>query len=249
MPPTNYAFGGGRVQTRPSSGVQTPRLSAATTDTVTGISRAPIATRQQQLSVNPEDNISQDVALKNQEVNNFGSQITAMKQAAQRRKEQEEAQRNQGVALRPQQESADFTSYNGPATGARAQLVNSALSLQGERYAWGGGGPGVRQSHGVPGGPGSNVIGVDCSGLTSYAYSQIGIRIPHLARAQGAIGYRTSINNLQPGDLVVWNNGSHTSMYMGNGRIVESVPSTGPRVRYLRPGEAVTGVHIRLPGE
>jgi cell wall-associated NlpC family hydrolase len=128
-------------------------------------------------------------------------------------------------------------------------LVRSAMGLLGTGYAWGGGGYGVRSSRGTGKGT-QNVIGVDCSGLTTYAYSTIGIRIPRTARQQGTIGYKTSIKNLRPGDLVVWNNGSHTSMYIGNGQIIES-PNVGKtvRIRALRPGEAVTGIHLSLSGD
>lgn len=257
MPPTNYSFGGGRVSARPSSGVIQPKFSASTTDRLSGITRTPIAQRAQDLSNMPEENVASQVATKNQEINSFGTEITAMKQAAARRQRESvrmsgnggAAGGNAGMVALNQPEDYSNYRYQGPATGARKRLVEAATSLLGTPYAWGGGGYGNRSSRGVGKGT-QNVVGVDCSGLTSYAYSTLGIRIPRTARQQGTIGYRTSIKNLKPGDLVVWNNGSHTSMYIGNGQIIES-PNVGKtvRIRNLRPGEAVTGIHLALPGE
>ena len=44
--------------------------------------------------------------------------------------------------------------------------------------------------------------GFDCSGLTSYAYAQIGVYIPHQSAQQYSYGYSVDYNNLQAGDLV-----------------------------------------------
>lgn len=252
MPPTNYSFGGGRATARPSSMVQAPSFATSTQDRISGVSRVTPRSTRQTLTPDPSDNFTNEVRSGFNNVNNFGENITQMKQlGAQRRQQQNQKESPDSVSFQQgaKNQEADFAQYSGPATGSRAQLVKSALALQGTPYAWGGGGYGNRGSRGVGKGT-QNVVGVDCSGLTSYAYSTLGIRIPRTAKGQGTIGYRTSVKNLQPGDLVVWNNGSHTSMYIGNGQIVES-PNVGKtvRVRTLRPGEAVTGVHIKLPGE
>lgn len=264
---TNYAFGGGKI------GPTVSRLSQGTQDRIAGVNRGFTSptSELQTMGAAPDDFVA-ETRSKFADINNFGDQQTQLRLAqanaiGQHKKAAEEAAataaakkaREDSLAAQTASNNSRTSAYNstggdpnfkytGPATGQRATLVQSALSLRGEKYAWGGGGPGRRQSHGVPGGPGSNVVGVDCSGLTSYAYSQIGINIPHLARRQLTMGYKTALRNLQPGDLVVWNNGRHTSMYIGNGQIVESVPSTGPRVSRL-PTRGVTGVHLRLPGE
>lgn len=96
-----------------------------------------------------------------------------------------------------------------PSAGAEAgseagrAAVAAAKSQVGQPYTWGGTGNG----------------GFDCSGLTQWAYSQAGVDIPRTADQQ-AIGKQVSADQLQPGDLVVWD--GHVAMYSGNGEIVEA---------------------------
>ncbi|MDV6274118.1 C40 family peptidase [Rhodococcus erythropolis] len=85
-----------------------------------------------------------------------------------------------------------------------AAAVRNALTQQGVPYAWGGTTPGV---------------GLDCSGLTQWAYGQAGVDIPRLAQEQG-IGNQVDQNNLMPGDLAVWD--GHVAMVIGNGQMVET---------------------------
>ncbi|OYD69100.1 C40 family peptidase [Rhodococcus sp. OK302] len=85
-----------------------------------------------------------------------------------------------------------------------AAAVRNALTQQGVPYAWGGTTPGV---------------GLDCSGLTQWAYGQAGIDIPRLAQEQ-SIGSPVDQNNLLPGDLAVWD--GHVAMVIGNGQMVEA---------------------------
>ena len=81
--------------------------------------------------------------------------------------------------------------------------VAAAKSMMGTPYVWGGNSPG----------------GFDCSGLTSWAYSQAGVEIPRTAENQ-AIGQQVHYDDLQPGDLVVWT--GHVAMYAGDGMMVEA---------------------------
>lgn len=192
--------------------------------------------------------------MKNQQAQDASARTTQIVQeGANKRRavvQANQQQRQDEIGFSDQDAQQNAQSYQvQDSSSARQQLVRSAMGLLGTGYAWGGGGYGVRSSRGTGKGT-QNVIGVDCSGLTTYAYSTIGIRIPRTARQQGTIGYKTSIKNLRPGDLVVWNNGAHTSMYIGNGQIIES-PNVGKRVRIrsLRPGEAVTGIHLSLSGD
>lgn len=85
-----------------------------------------------------------------------------------------------------------------------AAAVRNALTQQGVPYAWGGTTPGV---------------GLDCSGLTQWAYGQAGVDIPRLAQEQG-IGNQVDQSNLMPGDLAVWD--GHVAMVIGNGQMVEA---------------------------
>lgn len=113
-------------------------------------------------------------------------------------------------------------------------IVDAAMSLVGTRYSYGGGGHSRRTSYGTARGD-QNVVGVDCSGLTSYAYYQAGINIPRHSRSQVSAGHKTSIRNAKPGDVIGWYNrdGSimaHVGIYAGNGKIIEA---NGPMGRVV----------------
>lgn len=74
---------------------------------------------------------------------------------------------------------------------------------------------------------GSGPTSFDCSGFTMYVYQQFGISLPHNAVTQSNYGQYVSKENLVPGDLVIFNNYSNTSIghagiYIGNGRIVHA---------------------------
>jgi cell wall-associated NlpC family hydrolase len=86
-----------------------------------------------------------------------------------------------------------------------AKAVRAALSQQGVPYVWGGTTPGQ---------------GLDCSGLTQWAYREAGVELPRLAQEQDTAGVAVSQGDLQPGDLAVWS--GHVAMYVGNGQLVEA---------------------------
>ncbi|WP_416061407.1 C40 family peptidase [Rhodococcus indonesiensis] len=87
---------------------------------------------------------------------------------------------------------------------AAADAVRHALSQQGTPYVWGGTAPGQ---------------GLDCSGLTQWAYGQAGVQIPRLAQDQD-VGTAVDASAVQPGDLAVWD--GHVAMIVGNGLMVEA---------------------------
>ena len=99
-------------------------------------------------------------------------------------------------------------------------IASLAKSKNGAPYVWGGTGPNS----------------FDCSGLTSWAHSQVGISIPRTSSAQFASGTSISINNLQPGDLVFYDTmnmggASHVGVYLGGGT-------------FIHAGTSSTGVYI-----
>ena len=72
---------------------------------------------------------------------------------------------------------------------------------------------------------GSTPSGWDCSGLTKWAYSQIGVDLEHRASKQELAGTKTK--DPKPGDLVVfkYNNSKtayHVGVYIGNGEMIHS---------------------------
>lgn len=86
-----------------------------------------------------------------------------------------------------------------------AKAVRAALSQQGVPYVWGGTSPGQ---------------GLDCSGLTQWAYREAGVELPRLAQEQDTAGVQVARADLQPGDLAVWS--GHVAMYVGNSQMVEA---------------------------
>jgi cell wall-associated NlpC family hydrolase len=95
-----------------------------------------------------------------------------------------------------------------PANATGAQIaVNAALSVRGAPYVWGSAGP----------------TSFDCSGLTSWAWAQAGVYLPHSAAAQFASLPRVSLSDVQPGDIIYYGNfGPHVALYIGGGQIVHA---------------------------
>ena len=85
-----------------------------------------------------------------------------------------------------------------------ADAVRHALTQLGVPYVWGGTTPGV---------------GLDCSGLTQWAYHEAGLDLPRLAQEQD-LGAAVNQNSLRPGDLAVWD--GHVAMIVGNGMMIEA---------------------------
>jgi cell wall-associated NlpC family hydrolase len=85
-----------------------------------------------------------------------------------------------------------------------ASAVRHALTQLGVPYQWGGTTPGV---------------GLDCSGLTQWAYHEAGLNIPRLAQEQD-VGAAVDPGSLRPGDLAVWD--GHVAMIVGNGTMIEA---------------------------
>lgn len=69
----------------------------------------------------------------------------------------------------------------------------------------------------------------DCSGLTSYVYSQVGIQLPRTSEQQRHVGRNISKAELLPGDLI-WSPG-HIAIYVGNGEIIDASSSIMETVR------------------
>ncbi|TRX51056.1 NlpC/P60 family protein [Corynebacterium guaraldiae] len=97
--------------------------------------------------------------------------------------------------------TASSTASEGTTQGQAA--AQAALSQVGTPYGWGGTGNGS----------------FDCSGLTQWAWRQAGVELPRTAESQ-TVGRQVSADELQPGDLIVWD--GHVAMYSGGGQMVEA---------------------------
>lgn len=93
------------------------------------------------------------------------------------------------------------------------QIVDIARTKIGAPYVWGAAGPHA----------------FDCSGFTSWVYSQVGKTIPRTSYAQAAAGIQVSRDQLQVGDIVSFYGGaSHVGIYSGNGMVIHAINEGTP---------------------
>lgn len=110
----------------------------------------------------------------------------------------------------------DLTTAAGQSSSGSG-IVSSAMQHLGTRYVYGGASP----------------SGFDCSGFTMYIYNQYGVSLPHTASGQWQSGKGAkiwSVGELQPGDLVFFNDPSrnagkacsHAGIYIGGGEFIHA---------------------------
>jgi cell wall-associated NlpC family hydrolase len=92
-------------------------------------------------------------------------------------------------------------------SAAGASAVAYAFAQLGKPYVWGGAGPGV----------------FDCSGLTSQAWLHAGIPIPRTSQEQWAQLTHIPLDQLRPGDLILYFQGAtHVAIYIGGGLVIQA---------------------------
>lgn len=96
-----------------------------------------------------------------------------------------------------------------------AEVVEYAKQYLGYKYVAGGSSPS---------------IGFDCSGFTIYVYKHFGISLNRSSRDQIKNGVAVSKNNLQPGDILIFNGSSNTSIghvgiYVGGNDFIHAANS------------------------
>ena len=70
-------------------------------------------------------------------------------------------------------------------------------------------------------------VAFDCSGITSYAWAQAGVSIPHQSAQQFATTPHVATADIQPGDLLFFYQPiSHVAIYIGNGQEIQA-PAPG----------------------
>ena len=93
-------------------------------------------------------------------------------------------------------------------------IVAYAQQFLGCRYVYGAAGP----------------SSFDCSGLTMYVYKHFGYSLSHSSRVQATQGVPVDINNLQPGDILVFSNDGknvgHVGIYIGNDKFIHASDSS-----------------------
>ena len=99
-------------------------------------------------------------------------------------------------------------------------VVTTAQKYLGVPYVWGGKSP----------------SGFDCSGFVYYVFNQAGYPLSRSMTYQYKAGTPVSKDELQPGDIVFFQNTyttgmSHVGIYSGNGKFIHA-PSTGKTVSY-----------------
>jgi cell wall-associated NlpC family hydrolase len=208
---------------------------------------------QFQLAFNPELETSEIMSSAergaNQALEDVGQQNVRLEQetmgianAAEAARQRQQAQ--QGLMAPQSNNGMGGMSYTGPAyrsnepvSQQRQQLLGRTASYAGTQYRLGG----------------RTAQGIDCSGLVMSVYNSMGFNIKSHSvsgQARSIPGVKTAVNNLKPGDLVVWNDSSHIAIYAGNGQIWDASRSKGTTLRPLwaRPDQ-VYGIAVRLPGD
>jgi cell wall-associated NlpC family hydrolase len=95
------------------------------------------------------------------------------------------------------------------------RAVRYAVRQLGKPYQWGAQGP----------------TSYDCSGLTSQAWDHAGTPIPRTSQQQWADLPHVPLNQLRPGDLVVYfPEATHVALYLGDGRVVQA-PRPGAKIK------------------
>ncbi|MCK8434691.1 hypothetical protein G3I77_17180 [Streptomyces sp. D2-8] len=99
------------------------------------------------------------------------------------------------------------------AEGGRA--LRYAVRQLGKPYEWGAEGPKT----------------YDCSGLTSQAWAEAGTPIPRTSQEQWKQLERIPLDELRPGDLIVYfPKATHVALYLGDGMVVQA-PRPGAKVK------------------
>ena len=103
-----------------------------------------------------------------------------------------------------------------------SKIIATAKQYIGVPYVWGGESP----------------SGFDCSGFVQYVFKQHGIRLNRTVVTQYQHGYAVSKSNLQPGDLVFFQNTyqsglSHIGIYIGNNQFIHASSSQGVTISSL----------------
>lgn len=112
-------------------------------------------------------------------------------------------------------------------SSSRQKIVDYAVQFVGNPYVYGGT---------------SLTNGTDCSGFTQGIYRHFGVSINRTSREQANNGRSVSLDNVKPGDLIFYKNGStigHVALYIGDGKVVHASCE--------RVGITISNMYYRTP--
>ena len=142
------------------------------------------------------------------------------------------------AALDPTLAASGVTGTSGTGTAATgsvtgAGLVQAAKAYLGVPYVWGG----------------ESSAGMDCSGLVQRAMADLGVSVPRTSQQQATIGTAVpSMSQALPGDLLVFDGGSHIGIYAGDGMMV-AAPHSGTDVQIQKVYATPTTIRRVLPAQ
>ncbi len=122
-----------------------------------------------------------------------------------------------------------------PPNATKAQIaIAAARSVIGAPYVWGSADPDV---------------GFDCSGLTSWAWAQAGVYLPHSSAAQYVTLPRLPYSQAQPGDILFFFSPvSHVGLYIGGGQMIHARhPGPGGQVQQAAVSSYATPIAAGRP--
>ncbi len=106
--------------------------------------------------------------------------------------------------------------YTGPTSTQAEKAIAFAYAQLGKPYQYGATGPGT----------------YDCSGLVQAAWAAAGVGIPRDTYEQWAALPHIPMSDLEPGDLIEYNDEGHVAIYVGDGYIIDA-PHTGAFVERI----------------
>jgi peptidoglycan DL-endopeptidase CwlO len=108
--------------------------------------------------------------------------------------------------------------YTGPTTTQADKAIAYAYDQVGCPYVYGGTGPCSQ--------------GFDCSGLTMMSWAAAGVSIPRTSYEQWDDLPHVSLDDVQPGDILVFYDAGHVALYIGHNEFIQA-PQTGQDVQIV----------------
>lgn len=119
--------------------------------------------------------------------------------------------RSSTKARTTQVDNTETTKTTTASSGKGSTVIATAKSYIGSKYVYGASGPNS----------------FDCSGFTSYVYKHFGVTLSRSSKGQINNGVAVEKSSLQPGDIVVFNNSSnssigHVGIYIGGNSFIHA---------------------------